>query len=108
MKDGFRYPAPYSTPVNEVKLIIRINQADKASILRGISPKNDPPLIISSTLPVVKHLTAMNPVIRETRKTENMLTKGLILTGTKESTNIPENKTIANVLNRKPINSLPS
>jgi hypothetical protein len=38
-----RYPDPYRTPVKDVKLIISINQADRASILRGISPKNDPP-----------------------------------------------------------------
>jgi hypothetical protein len=94
--------------VKEVKLIIRINQADKPSILRGISPKNDPPLRISSIPPGLKPFKAKKLVIKAIINTKITLMTGLILAGTSGIANIPEINSITIVLRRKPINSLPS
>jgi hypothetical protein len=52
-------------------------------------------------------LKARTEVIKARRLTEIMLTIGFNLNGTSGSTIIPDNKTIANALNRKPIESLP-
>jgi hypothetical protein len=95
-------------PVAQVKLMIRMNHADRQSTLRGILPKNDPPLIRNSNDPFVKQLTAKIVVIKAIRKTEMILITGLIIAGTKIRAIITETKTMENAKKRKPINSLPS
>jgi hypothetical protein len=88
--------------------MISINHEERASILKGISPKNIPPLKKYSIPPPEKPLIAKKEVTKATRPTEMMLITGFILCGTRGSAIIPDNKTNANALKRKPINSLSS
>jgi hypothetical protein len=88
--------------------MIRINHADKPSIRRGISPKNDPPLMRYSMPPGLKPLNAKKLVDRAIIKTRITLITGLTLAGTNGIANIPEKNSKAAVFRRKPINSLPS
>jgi hypothetical protein len=85
--------------VKEVKFIMRMNQADNASTLRGITPKKAPPSIRYSTLPEVSASTAIYPVIREMAVTIKIVRKGLILNGTSGMAIIPDNKIVTNAFN---------
>jgi hypothetical protein len=85
-----------------------MNQADRASILNGISPKNDPPLTRISIPSVVKPLIAIKLVINATRETEMILMIGLIFAETKGIVIMPDNKIIMYTLKRRTIRFSPS
>ena len=74
----------------------------------GIVPKNVPPLTINSIPPALKHFIAKILVIKAIIKTMLTLITGLILSDENGIAMIPEKNTIAIVLNKKPINALPS
>jgi len=69
--------------------MIRINQADKASMRRGISPKNaDPGKIISMGYPK-RAFTAGMEVVIATNNTKRKLEKAFIFEGNKGILTIP-------------------
>jgi hypothetical protein len=75
--------------------MIRINQADKASIRRGISPKNaDPGNVSSIGLPKRAFMAGMEVVIA-TRNTKIKLEKAFVFDGNKGILIIPIPATIA-------------
>jgi hypothetical protein len=94
--------------VKEVRLIIRTNQADNGSTLKGISPKKTPPFIIYSNPSPDNPAMAKALVTSTISETVKILTRGLNLRGTKGSAIIPDKKIISNALKKRPVNSFPS
>lgn len=75
--------------------MMSINQADKASILRGISPKNADPGNVRSIGWPNRAFTAGMEVVIATDKTKKKLEKALIFEGNKGILTIPITATIA-------------
>ena len=88
---------PYQAPFIHVKLIISINQADNASILTGIWPKNSEPLSIYSKDPPVRAWMAGMEVKTALIMTSMQLTLDFIREG---ETRISSNPTNVNAINR--------
>ena len=72
---------PNKAPFRQVKLIIRMNQADSASIRKGIFPKRGGPVKITSIGLPVKALTARMEVANEFNKTKKKLAVALKCNG---------------------------
>jgi hypothetical protein len=68
---------PYKIPVVEIKFTIKMNQADKESILKGTVPINEPPLMLNSNPFVAMPLSANKLVAKAINITLVAATKGL-------------------------------
>ena len=92
---AFRYPEPYKAPVIEVKLMIRINQADRESMAIVRSPAIAPALIVIAKICPDKLRAAIKLVIITFRNTTKTARFALNRKGTKYKLRIPI-KEIAN------------
>jgi hypothetical protein len=92
----------------EVKLIIRINHAESASIRNGIPPKIVPPFTMISIPSDENDLIAIKLVTAPIRRTVKTVITGLIFKGKKGRAASPDKRINANSLKRNLINSMSS
>src|SRR3989339_360479 len=88
-------------PVNEVKFIIKINQADKPSIFIGISPHKLPAQNNKSMVFPVRTVIATKLVNKTLIKTAAIAIPDFNLTGTKKSAIIEINAMTKELFNKK-------